>query len=274
MTAFTQRKAGFIGLGSQGAPIAERMLLAGHELHVWARRPETTEPFVTKGAIRASTIEDLAKACDYVGVCVVNDADVEDVCAKIIPALEPGSLLVVHSTILPKTCEALAKHCADAGLQFLDAPVSGGSPAASAGTLTVMCGGTPEAFEAALPVLQTFGQKIVLLGAPGSAQQAKIINNSLLAATMGLAFSALNTAEEIGVDRAALVDLIQHSSGRSFGFDVYARLPTPDAFAHGAKMLFKDVQLLSAIRDPHAEPDALTIAALPFLDATGATKGD
>lgn len=272
MTETTGRRTGFIGLGSQGAPIAERMLLAGHELTVWARRPDSAEELIRKGAVRASSIEALAQACDYVGICVVDDAGVEDVCGKLIPALRGGSVLVIHSTILPKTCEDLAHRCADAGIKFLDAPVSGGSPAATAGTLTVMCGGTPETFEEALPLLQTFGSKIVLLGLAGSAQRAKIINNSLMAANMGLAFSALDLADRIGIDRAALIDLIKAASGRSFGFEVFARLPTPDAFAHGAKLLLKDVELLGSILGSDADANALATAALPFLDATGATR--
>lgn len=272
MIEATRRRTGFIGLGSQGAPIAERMLLAGHELNVWARRPESAQDLVGKGAVLAPSIKALAQTCDYVAVCVVDDAGVEDVCRQLIPALRPGSVLVIHSTVLPSTCEELARRCDEAGIRLLDAPVSGGSPAASAGTLTVMCGGTPETFAEALPILETFGSKIVLLGPAGSAQRAKIINNSLMAANMGLAFSALDVADRIGVDRAALSDLIKHSSGRSFGFEVFARLPTPDAFAHGAKLLLKDVELLGSILGSDAVENALAAAALPFLDAAGATR--
>lgn len=272
MTETTRKRTGFIGLGSQGAPIAERMLLAGHELTVWARRADAAQDLIAKGAVLSQSIEDLAQACDYVGVCVVDDAGVEDVCSRLIPALSAGSMLVIHSTVLPSTCENLARRCVDAGIRFLDAPVSGGAPAAASGTLTVMCGGTPESFADALPILQTFGSKIVLLGGAGSAQEAKIINNALLAANMGLALSALDIADRIGIDREAISDLIKHSSGRSFGFEVFARLPTPEAFAHGAKLLLKDVELLGSILGKEAGTNALTTAALPFLDATGATR--
>lgn len=261
-------EVGFIGLGSQGAPIAVRMM-AGNRLTLWARRPEALAPFVDKGAHAAASVEELGVACDHVGVCVVNDADVVEVCDRLIPAMRPGSLLAIHSTILPETCEALAGRAAERGVLLLDAPVSGGSPAAEAGTLTVMCGGSEETFAQALPVLRTFGAKIVLLGPAGAGQRAKIVNNALLAANMGLAHSALGIAEGIGVDRAALADLIQHSSGRSFGFEVVARLPAPPAFAHGAALLFKDVGLLGAISHPD---NPLAVAAMPFLDATGVTQ--
>lgn len=267
-----RRSVGFIGLGSQGAPIAERILLAGHKLTLWARRPEAAAELVAKGARTAASIADLAADSDYVGVCVVDDAGVSEICGQLIPAMKPGSLLVIHSTILPQTCQALAERARENGIELLDAPVSGGAPAAAAGTLTVMCGGTENAFANAKPVLETFASKIVLLGPAGAGQRAKIVNNSLMAANMGLAFSALAMAEEIGVDRAALSDLIKHSSGRSFGFEVFARLPTPEAFAHGAKLLLKDVNLLGSILPGDRETNALAVAAGPFLEATGVTK--
>lgn len=272
MSLESRKRLGFIGLGSQGAPIAERMLKAGHDIAVWARRPEATADLAASGASVASSVEELGATCDYVGVCVVDDAGIKDVCARLIPAMKRGSVLVIHSTILPSTCEELDKRCAGHGILFLDAPVSGGGPAASAGTLTVMCGGTEEAFNAALPVLETFGGKIVLLGPAGAGQQAKIINNSLMAAHMGLAFHALEIAEEIGVDRKALGDLVNHSSGRSFGFEVFARLPSPAAFEHGGNLLLKDVNLLGSISGRDAADNPLAVAALPFLSAACANK--
>ncbi|PNU06281.1 NAD(P)-dependent oxidoreductase [Novosphingobium guangzhouense] len=259
---------GFVGLGSQGAPIAARML-ADHPLTIWARRPEAAAALAGKGARVAASLAQLGAICDHVGICVVNDADVIEVCDQLLPAMRSGSVLAIHSTILPQTCEALAVRAADQGVLLLDAPVSGGAPAAEAGTLTVMCGGSEAAFAKALPVLQTFGSKIMLLGPAGAGQRAKIINNALLAANMGLAHAALDIAASLDVDRAAIADLIRHSSGRSFGFDVYARLPEPSAFAHGGALLFKDVNLLGAIAD---HDNALATAAMPFLDAAGVTK--
>jgi 3-hydroxyisobutyrate dehydrogenase len=178
--------------------------------------------------------------------------------------MKPGSVLVIHSTILPQTCERLAAQAEARGIAVLDAPVSGGGAGAAAGTLTVMCGGSEETFAKALPVLESFAGKTVLLGPVGSGQRAKIVNNALMAANMGLAHAALSLGEELGIDRVALADLVKHSSGRSFGFEVYARLPSPTAFAHGGKLLRKDVDLLGTITTPD---NALAHAADPFLDA-------
>lgn len=260
-------RVGFIGLGSQGGPMAERILAAGFPLTVWARRAEALAPFTAQGATAAASVADLGESCDHVGICVVDDAGVLALCDDLIPAMQPGSRLVIHSTVLPETCALLAARCAKGGVALIDAPVSGGGPAAAAGTLTVMCGGPPDAFAAARPVLESFGKTIVLLGDAGSGQRAKIVNNALMAASMGLAHAALGAGEALGIDRTALADLIKASSGRSFGFEVYARLPHPAAFAHGAPLLVKDVGLLKAVLPDHDGAEALRRAADPFLSA-------
>ena len=263
MTAVT----GFIGVGSQGGPMAHRMLDGGFPLVVWARRPGVLEAYTVKGATAATSVAELGAQCDHVGICVVNDADVLAITDQLIPAMKPGSRITVHSTILPETCAKLEAQCDTRGLQFIDAPVSGGSPAAEAGTLTVMCGARQEAFDAALPVLRTFGKLVVLLGPAGAGQRAKIINNSLMAANMGLAHGAMAAADAMGVDRTALAELIKESSGRSFGFEVYARLPSPTAFSVGAPMLAKDVGLLKTVLPDDWGAEALRAAAEPFLTA-------
>jgi len=264
-------RIGFIGLGSQGGPMAHRIVDAGMDLTVWARRPEVLASYEAKGAKTAPSVIELAKQCDHIGVCVVNDADVEDICADLIPFMASGSRIAIHSTILPETCVKLAAQCAERGIGLIDAPVSGGQPAAEAGTLTVMCGAKPEHFAAAKSVFETFGKLIVLLGEPGAGQRAKIINNSLMAANMGLAQAALEAGEALGCDRKALAELINASSGRSFGFEVLARMPSPTAFAHGAALLAKDVALLVTVLPEHASAEVLRATAEPFL--TAATKG-
>jgi 3-hydroxyisobutyrate dehydrogenase-like beta-hydroxyacid dehydrogenase len=263
----TEARIGFIGLGSQGGPMAARIARAGMPLTVWARRPEALAPFTALGAVAAASVADLGAVCDHVGVCVVNDADVFAVCDLLIPAMRPGGRIAIHSTILPESVIALAERAAAAGLELIDAPVSGGGPAAEAGTLTVMCGASAAAFAAAHPVFATFGKTIVRLGEVGAGQRAKIINNALLAANMGLADAALNAGQALGIERAALAALIRDSSGRSYGFEIAARLPTPAAFAIGAPLLVKDVGLLSAILPDHPGARLLRDTAAPFLTA-------
>ncbi|EJL31138.1 NAD(P)-dependent oxidoreductase [Novosphingobium sp. AP12] len=260
----TAIRTGFIGIGSQGGPMAHRML-ARFPLTVWARRPEAAAAFAEAGAEVAGSVEELGAACDHVGLCVVNDADVLDICAKLVPAMKSGSLLALHSTVLPETAEAVERLCAARGVAMVDAPVSGGSPGAQAGTMTVMCGGSAEAFEQAQPVFESFGKLIVLLGPVGAGQKAKIVNNALMAANMGLAQAALQAGEALGVERRALAELVNASSGRSFGFEVYARVPEPRAFEHGARMLLKDTDLLAAILPGSPDTQLLETSAKSFL---------
>ena len=261
------QRIGFIGLGSQGGPMAERIVAAGHSLTVWARRAEALEPFIATGAKAAASVAQLGAQCDLVGICVVDDAGVAAICRQLIPAMRPGSLIAIHSTILPESAVALAAQCAERGIALIDAPVSGGAPAAAAGALTVMCGGSAAAFAAAKPVFECFGKLIVRLGDGGAGQRAKLVNNALMAANMGLAHAALGAAAALGIEREALVELIKQSSGRSFGFEVYARLPAPAAFSHGAALLVKDVNLLKRVLPDEQGAETLRAAASNFLSA-------
>ena len=261
-------QVGFIGLGSQGGPMAHRIVDAGMDLIVWARRPEVLAAYLDKGAKAAGSVTELGKTCDHVGICVVNDSDVDEICTQLIAVMRQGSRIAIHSTILPESCERLEKECAARGIQLIDAPVSGGSPGAEAGTLTVMCGASAEAFAAAKPVFDTFGKLIVLLGRPGAGQKAKIINNALLSAQLGLAHHALAAGEALGIDRAALAELVQQSSGRSFGFEVYSRMPKPLVPWLGGPLLVKDMKLLQAILPGSADVGKLADAAADFFAAT------
>ncbi|HEX7819944.1 MAG TPA: NAD(P)-dependent oxidoreductase [Sphingobium sp.] len=266
-------KIGFIGLGNQGGPMAGRLIEAGHQVVLWARRPESLEPYADTAAETAASVAALGAACGIVGVCVVDDVGVEAVCADLIGAMAPGGIIVIHSTINPASCIALARRANAAGLSLLDAPVSGGGGGAAAGTLTVMIGGDAADVAAVKPFLESFAGLIVHLGPVGAGQNAKLINNTLMAAHMGLAHNALLAADAIGMDRKALAELVKASSGRSFGFEVAARLPTPGAFAHGGALLTKDVRLLGAVMGDDPAYAVLRDTAQPFLDlvADGAT---
>lgn len=245
--------------------MARRIAKAGFPLVVWARRPAALESFTADGASAAKSVAAVGARCDHVGICVVNDSDVAEVCRELIPAMRPGSRIAIHSTVLPESCSTLAKLCAERGIQVIDAPVSGGAAGAEAGTLTVMCGGEQHAFDASRRVFETFGKIIVLLGPAGSGQRAKIVNNALLAANIGSADAALSAGEALGLDRATLAELIRGSSGYSFGLEVCARFPSPNGFAQGAQLLIKDIGLLKSVLPEHHGAEALRAAADQFL---------
>ena len=256
---------GFIGLGSQGGPMARRIVDSGYPLLLWARRAETLLPFEGTAARPLASIAELGAGADHVGVCVVDDAGTRQVCGALIPAMRPGSRIAIHSTVHPHTVIELAAQAAARQISLLDAPVSGGGPAAASGTLTVMIGGAEEVAAAARPIFETFGGLIVRVGEVGAGQMAKLVNNALMAAHVAMAHYGLSAAAALGLERAALSEIVKASSGRSFGFEVYSRLPDPSAFAHGARLLAKDIRLLGEVlgADPAYAPFRDVVA--PFL---------
>jgi len=260
-------KIGFIGLGSQGGPMAGRLIEAGHSVVLWARRAESLEPYAETSAETAATIGELGAQCDHVGICVVNDDDVLQVCDELMPAMRIGGRIAIHSTILPNTCITLAEQAASMGLSLIDAPVSGGAPRAEEGTLTVMVGGEEDAVELAHPIFEAFAGLIVNLGGVGAGQMAKLVNNTLMAAHFAMAHHAVSVGTGLGLDREALIELIKASSGRSYSFEVYARMSDLSAFAHGAKLLAKDVRLLGDISGSDPSFATLCDVADPFLDS-------
>lgn len=268
MTANSLPTCGFIGLGSQGAPMARRIIDAGFPTILWARRPVSLEPYRDTVAQFARSVEDVGAACDVVGLCVVNDDDVREMAGRLLPAMRTGSTLLIHSTVHPDTCRSVAATAAETGVRVLDAPVSGGAPAAEAGELTVMVGGDEQVLAEVRPVLDSFAGLIVRLGEVGSGQLVKLINNSLLVANLGMADAALQAGAALGIERQSLVTLLKASSGRSFALDVRARMETPTGFRHGSALLRKDLRLLAEVLGPDdTAASRLEAAAEGFLAA-------
>ncbi|MET8207689.1 NAD(P)-dependent oxidoreductase [Streptomyces sp. NPDC005373] len=266
--------AGFIGLGSQGAPMARRILDAGLPLTLWARRPESLEPFAGTKAQFASSPAELAAACDVVGVCVVADADVDEVVlgtSGILAGLRPGAVLAVHSTVHPDTCRRLGALAAERGAHVVDAPVSGGGPGASAGRLLVMAGGSTEAVERCRPVFETYGDPVVHLGPLGSGQVTKLLNNVLFTANFGIAASALALGRRLGVEPERFAEVAGHGSAASFALGRLAASGC-DPVVLGSRaggLLGKDVGLAGALAGD-APTEAVLAQARAALEQMGA----
>jgi 3-hydroxyisobutyrate dehydrogenase len=214
-----QIRVGFIGLGNQGGPMALRIIEAGYPMTLWARRPGTLEPFASAGAKRAGSPAELAAASDLVCVCVLADADVEEVVAGpggVLDGLPEGGVIAVHSTVHPDTCRRLAGLAAAKGIGVIDAPVSGGGQAAAAGRLLVMAGGDPETVEFCRPVFASYADPVVYLGPVGAGLVAKLLNNAAFAAHLACAASLFSLGQSLGVDPIRLADVISHGSGDSF----------------------------------------------------------
>ena len=219
-------RVGFIGLGSQGGPMARRIVEGGFDLTLWARRPATLEPFADTAAKTAGSPAELAAASDLVCLCVVGDDDVREVLngdTGVLAGLASGGIIAIHSTVHPDTCREIAKSAAEQGVSVIDAPVSGGGQAVEEGKLLVMVGGDDEVVVRCRPVFATYADRIVYLGPLGSGQVTKILNNLLFTANLGSAISALELGESLGVDRNKLCEAL---TGGSMGDASVARSST------------------------------------------------
>ena len=217
-------RVGFVGLGEIGVPMARRIMQAGWPLTVYARRPQVLEPFRNTTAVIARSLRELGERSDIVGICVFDDQQVEDVILGdgILSGMRRGGILLIHSTAHRDTCRKMAEAAAPLGVEVMDAPISGGPDGANAGTLGVMVGGDPQAFERSRPVLESFARNVRRVGPVGSGQAAKIINNALYSAQGKLVHEAITLGEALGLDRKALIDLLQASSSDSFVLRRYA----------------------------------------------------
>lgn len=244
-------KTGFIGLGNQGSPIARQWVDAGFPLTIWARRPESLEPFVNTAAEIANSPADLAQACNLIGICVVNDADVRQVLleAGVLEAMRPGSIIAIHSTLLPETVIELDKKARSLGVHLLDAPVSGGSHGAEAGTMTVMVGGDAHPLERVRAVFETFATKIAHLGPVGTGQMMKLLNNNLAYANLVMGINAMELASQLGMDRDVAADVIRNSSGNSDGFGILRNQDTLVKISGPTSNLAKDVHHLVEVAE-------------------------
>jgi 3-hydroxyisobutyrate dehydrogenase len=211
-------RVGFIGLGSQGRPMARRIVDGGYETTLWARREASLEPYADTAAKTAGSPAELAAASDLVCLCVVGDDDIRQVLygeTGVLAGLASGAIVAIHSTVHPDTCREVAETAAKQGVSVIDAPVSGGGPAVEQGKLLVMVGGEDDVVERCRPVFATYADPIIHLGPLGSGQVAKILNNLLFSANLGSAISTLELGESLGVPRDRLCEVLNGGSAVS-----------------------------------------------------------
>jgi 3-hydroxyisobutyrate dehydrogenase-like beta-hydroxyacid dehydrogenase len=204
---------GFIGLGNMGSRIVTLMLEGGHHVTLWARRPASLEPFVGRTQTGGSPAE-VGEASDVVGICVWDEHDVDEVLLGdegVLAGLRPGGVVAVHSTVSPAACRRLEAAASERGAGMVDAPVSLG---ASAPRLLVLAGGEVDAVERCREVFDSFGDPVIHLGPIGSGQIAKLMNNVLLAATVGLADDTISLGGELGLNESALAAALEAGSSR------------------------------------------------------------
>ncbi|MEB3979895.1 NAD(P)-dependent oxidoreductase [Mycobacterium sp. 663a-19] len=266
-------KVGFIGLGSQGGPMARRIVESGYPTTLWARRPASLEAFADTPAKFAESPAELAADSDLVCLCVVGDSDIEEITdgQGLLAAMKPGSIIAVHSTVHPDTCRNLAKTAAAHGVSVVDAPVSGGGGAASEGRLLVMAGGDADVVERCRPVFETYADPVVHLGELGTGQTTKLLNNLLFTANLGTAAAILSLAQQLGVSPDRFTEVVSRGSGNSFALNALGGVGGLDRLAPLAgALLQKDARLVAELADrAAAHPGAVLDAADAALVSMG-----
>ena len=266
----------WIGTGIMGAPMARRLLKAGHRVRVYNRSPEKARKLIADGADVAADPIDAAKGAGVVFIMVPDTPDVESVAAKIEPVANGDQLIIDMSTIAPTAERAIAARMRAKGAEYLDAPVSGGETGAIEGTLTIMVGGAVAAFDRARPLLEALGKRITYMGESGAGQVTKLANQIAVALSLEAAAEALLFARKGGLDPARVLDAIGAGAAASWqlnnlGPKIIARDYRPGFFV---KLIRKDLRLVTEA----AARNALTLPGLRMMtslfDATASLGHD
>jgi len=267
MTGDASMHLGFLGLGNMGAPMARNLLKAGHQLTVYDVSAAALEALQAEGAaVVASPATVADSGAEVIITMLPAAAHVKTVYLGedgLLAHARPGTLLIDSSTIDPLSARAVATAAAERGLELLDAPVSGGTGGAAAGTLTFMVGGSEVGFQRAQPLLAAMGRNLVHCGASGNGQVAKVANNLLLGISMIGVAEAMALGTRLGMDAKTLAGVINTSSGRCWSSevnnpypDVLPQAPASRGYQGGfaADLMLKDLGLATeaarAIRQP------------------------
>lgn len=271
---------GFLGLGNMGAPMAHNLLKAGHRLSVFDLSASAVASLVEAGATAAASPATLAQSdVEVIITMLPAAAHVKGVylgANGLLANVRTGVLLIDSSTIDPHSAREVAKVALAQGNPMLDAPVSGGTGGAAAGTLTFMVGGAPSAFEQAQPILAAMGRNIVHCGGAGNGQVAKVANNMLLGISMIGVAEAMALGVALGMDASVLAGVINTSSGRCWSSDTYNPFPgvmdnVPASRGYsggfGTDLMLKDLGLATEAAKQARTPVLLGAAAQQLYQA-------
>lgn len=258
-------RTGFIGLGIMGRPMASNLLDAGYELTVWNRSRPGIEALVEKGAAEGESPADVARRSDIV-ITIVGDApDVEEVALGengIIDGAHEGLVHIDMTTQSPEVTRSIAERLSEAGVEMLDAPVSGGEQGAIDGALSIMAGGKEEVFERCRPVLEVLGEKIVHCGPSGSGQVVKLCNQVAVAVTNLAVCEALTLCRKAGVDPERMLEAVGAGAGSSWQLVNLGPKMLAGDFAPGFKIEHQQKDLRHALTAAHASQASLPGTAL------------
>jgi 3-hydroxyisobutyrate dehydrogenase len=248
-------KIGFVGLGNMGLPMAQNLIKAGHPVCGYDLSTAALDKFAAAGGIAVRSLDVASMGVDLIITMLPAREPVREVYlgqGGVLASAAPGTLLIDCSTVDVETARAVAAAAKVNELEMLDAPVSGGVAGAQAATLTFMVGGGDQAFERAKPVLEAMGKTIVLAGAAGSGQAAKICNNMILGISMIAVCEAFVLADKLGLDPLKLFEISAQSSGQCWSLTSYCPVPGPVPASPAnfdyragftASMMLKDLKL-------------------------------
>lgn len=257
-------KLGFIGVGNMGNPMANNLLKAGHTLQVHDVRPEAAANLLQDGAVWTESPEAAAYEAEAVYLSLPMPAHVEQVVLDadgVLAGMTEGKTIVDMSTNSPSVVQSLAGKCEAQGVHFLDAPVSGGVRGARKGTLAIMVGGRREVYESCEATLKSMGSNVFHVGAVGTGNVAKLVNNMLAFIHMMGGAEALILGAKAGVDPNVLWKIVKASSGNSFVWESGTRAILRDRLAptFTIDLACKDIGLAAQLADELDVP--LTMAA-------------
>jgi 3-hydroxyisobutyrate dehydrogenase-like beta-hydroxyacid dehydrogenase len=269
MSASNLPAVGFLGLGSMGTPMARNLLRAGYPLTVHNRDRRKEEPLAVEGAKRAASPAAAVAEATLVVIYLSDDAAVEEVLlgpatgalsrAGAITALRPGTLVIDMSTIAPATSQRLAHHLAELGASYLDAPVTGGTEGAKAGTLSVLVGGDAALVDRARPLLEAVGTTVTHFGPIGSGQQVKAVNQVLVAGCYAAVAEAMALGQRLGLPMEAVVASLRPGAAGSWALDNRALGMLEGRFPLGFKLALHRKDLAIALGTAAAQELQLPI---------------
>jgi len=264
--AVQPRTTAFIGLGVMGYPMAGHLARAGHAVRVYNRTAAKAQAFAASfGGKSAATPREAAQGADFVFSCVGNDDDLRCVTlgeAGAFAGMARGAIFVDHTTASAAVARELHAGAKARGLGFLDAPISGGQAGAEKGALTVMCGGDPEDFAKAEPVIAAYARACRLMGPSGAGQLTKMVNQIAIAGLIQSLSEALNFAERAGLDALAVVDLLKNGAAQSWQMENRSATMLAGEFEHGFAVEWMRKDLSICLAEARRNGAELPVAAL------------
>lgn len=257
----------FAGIGLMGLPMTRRLLAAGYPLTVWNRSPDKCAPLLAQGAHRVETPAELCRDASVVMLCLANTEVVREVVfgpGGIVEGARPGQLLVDFSSLEPAATRAMAAELeARTGMRWVDAPVSGGTPGAEAGTLAIMAGGLEEDVERARPILAHLGQRLTRMGEVGAGQVTKVCNQMIVACNALVIAEVVALAERAGVDASLIAPALAGGFADSKPLQILAPQMAASQFEPikwHVRTLLKDLD--TAVKLSHEQGSATPMSGL------------